>query len=193
MEKIQWHRIIVLVLVLFNISWAKASPAGQNDNTEKFDTANWQSWQQVGSAQLSVFVFDIYQSRLLTPTGVYNLGNDITPHPLALDIRYQRDISKKQLLEATYEQWVKLGFNQQQSTQWIEQLELIFPNIKEGQRLTYVTNGQTGQFVYSLKSGQQKKIGYINDESLNDAFLAIWLSPKTEYADLRRRLIGMKR
>ena len=33
----------------------------------------------------------------------------------------------------------------------------------------------------------------IDDESLNDAFLAIWLSPKTEYQTLRQQLLGMNR
>lgn len=154
-------------------------------------TAEWKYWRTVGQAQLSVLFFDIYQSRLLTPTGVYEQTDDITPHPLALSIHYQRDVSRSQLIDATEEQWEKLGYSQSRRKQWLFQLEGIFPDIKKGQRLAYVTDGQTGHFYYQ-GSGGVEQIGVIEDESLNDAFLAIWLSPQTQYPKLRNQLIGEK-
>ncbi|KHD24811.1 periplasmic protein [Vibrio caribbeanicus] len=152
----------------------------------------WNTWPAVGEAQLSVFIFDVYQSRLQTPNGTYSVDADITPHPLALSIDYQRDISQQQLLDATEDQWEEMGFDKQLSQRWIQELVTIFPNIEKGQNLTYVTDGQSGHFYFrSNEMASPARIGSITDESLNDAFLAIWLSPKTTYPKLRAQLIGL--
>ncbi|EGA70080.1 hypothetical protein VISI1226_18201 [Vibrio sinaloensis DSM 21326] len=152
---------------------------------------HWGQWPSVGQAQLSVFIFDVYQSNLKTPTGDYLQQDDVTPHPLALSIDYQRDISQRQLIDATEEQWQKLGYGDAERKHWIRQLDQIFPDIEEGQNLTYVTDGQYGQFYYTTASQTAPSmIGTVNDEALNDAFLSIWLSPKTQYPELRSQLIG---
>ncbi|GAM73555.1 hypothetical periplasmic protein [Vibrio ishigakensis] len=64
----------------------------------------WQSWPTVGSADLDFLFFDIYTSELKAPHGSYQLGDDLTPHPVALSIVYERDISKKHLLKETKKQ-----------------------------------------------------------------------------------------
>lgn len=159
--------------------------SGMLSNTE------WQQWKTVGEAQLTWFVFDIYTSRLTTPDGEYKVSADVSPHPFALEINYQRDISKQQLLDATDEQWQKLGFNQSFRQQWISNLTSLFPEIKKGDVLTYLTDGKEGVLIYR-QAGQQRHqtLGYVKDEGLNDAFLSIWLSPQTEYPQLRKQLIG---
>ena len=59
-------------------------------SSETITTSNWQQWQTVGEAQLTWFVFDIYKSRLKAPDGQYMVSNDVSPHPFALEINYQR-------------------------------------------------------------------------------------------------------
>ncbi|MGR5131879.1 chalcone isomerase family protein [Vibrio alfacsensis] len=158
------------------------------------ETKSWQHWQTVGEAQLTWFVFDIYQSRLKTPNGQYTISSDVSPHPFALEINYQRDISKQQLLDVTDEQWQKLGFTQSYRQQWISELDTMLPNIKKGDKLTYLTDGKTGQLIYR-QAGRDRyqTVGYVEDERLNDAFLSIWLSPQTEFPKLRQQLIGQVR
>jgi hypothetical protein len=134
--------------------------------------------------------FNIYHSQLLSPNGSYRLEPDISPHPLALSITYQRDISQQQLVDATLEQWQKLGYQPSVTQRWVNQLEHIFPDIQSGNNLTYVTDGVKGQFYFSPVERNHQLIGVIEDEAFNDAFLAIWLSPQTEYPRLRERLIG---
>ncbi|RBW66532.1 hypothetical protein DS893_04190 [Vibrionales bacterium C3R12] len=181
---------------------------------------NWESWKKIGEAQLSWLFFDVYKSTLYSPTGRYIQARDITPHPIALDIKYQRTISKKQLLDATEEQWNELKYPQDKQIEWLEILGTIFPNLKEGDRLVYVTDGELGKiyFIEAMSESDvirqkevaleteaiskkkiigdkkiiddKKVIGEIADEELNDAFLAIWLSPKSSYPDLRSQLIG---
>ncbi|MGI9947381.1 chalcone isomerase family protein [Vibrio hyugaensis] len=154
----------------------------------------WQQWQTVGEAQLTWFVFDVYKSTLKAPDGQYLVSNDVSPHPFALEINYQRDISKQQLLDVTDEQWQKLGFTQAYRQAWISKFDTMFPNIKKGDELTYLTDGKTGRLIYRQAGSKPYQIvGYVKDERLNDAFLSIWLSPKTEFPKLRKQLIGQVR
>jgi len=167
----------------------KVSAAGFLNEADR----NWQQWPVVGQATLSWYWLDIYSSKLRSPNGYYKQGNDISPHPIALEIRYLRDISQQQLLDATQEQWQKQGYNQVKIETWIQSLTAIFPSVKTGDKLVYVSDGETGEFIYIPLKGAQHVVGHINVESLNDAFLAIWLSPKTQYQKLREQLIGMVR
>ncbi|MEL7291777.1 MAG: chalcone isomerase family protein [Pseudomonadota bacterium] len=184
---------VVLVAAVF-LGLINSALAASVDESK----ADWRVWPKVGEAQLSMLFFDIYHSRLLSPTGQYQLEEDVTPHPLALSITYQRDISQQQLLDATIEQWQKLGYNPQQIEPWAKQLASVFPNIEEGTNLTYVTDGKTGRFYYFKNSSEgqigvsPQQIGNIDDESFNDAFVSIWLAPNTEYPKLRSQLIGSR-
>ena len=94
------------------------------------------------------------------------------------------------MVDATIEQWEKLGYSDTSS--WVTQLEDIFPDIKDGQQLTYVSDGDIGRFFFSSHSEKNQLIGSITDPQLNDAFIAIWLSPQTQYPKLRQKLIGAK-
>lgn len=182
MHRIKWGTLAGLIASSLIVS---ASVKANTASDEQ-----WQEWRKVGSAQLTYFIFDVYKSQLLTPSGDYAQGKDVSPHPLALSIEYQRDISQKQLVDATIEQWKKLGYSDTSS--WVTQLEDIFPDIKDGQQLTYVSDGDIGRFFFSSHSEKNQLIGSITDPQLNDAFLAIWLSPQTQYPKLRQELIGAK-
>jgi hypothetical protein len=153
----------------------------------------WGQWQVVGEAQLSWLFFDVYRSQLLAPQGIYEVSEDISPHPIALRIQYQRDISRQQLLDATLDQWRKMGVDKATRNQWIAKLYDIFPSVSDGQQLIYVSEGSSGKFYYLTNQKPLQLVGSIDDESLNDAFLGIWLAPNSQYPKLRAQLIGMKR
>ncbi len=182
-------RLILTTLMLLLAIKANAVGGGVSNNYDD----EWQRWPVVGQASLSWFWLDIYSSQLRSPDGKYDQSKDITPHPVALEIRYMRDISNAQLLDATEEQWQNLGFSKQQIKRWISQLSGIFPSVKMGEILAYVTDGRVGKFIYTPNGREPQILGHISDEQLNDAFLAIWLSTKTEYPKLRQQLIGMNR
>ena len=153
----------------------------------------WRHWKVVGEAQLSWLFFDVYRSQLLTPQGTYTLSSDVSPHPVALRIQYQRDISRTQLLEATLDQWEKMGVDKETRNQWIARLYDVFPDIEEGQQLIYVSDGASGYFYYLTDEKPLQAVGRINDKALNDGFLGIWLAPNSQYPKLRAQLIGMNR
>jgi hypothetical protein len=177
---------IVLLLATFS-TLPKASDIQQGNSD-----AQWQEWKMVGEADLNVLFFDIYTSRLLSPDGNYQESDDVTPHPVALQIRYERSISSKQLVDATVKQWLLLGVEPDTASQWAKRLSDLFPGVKEDDRLLYVTDGVNGEFYFSRQSEPFTLLGKIETEQFNDAFLAIWLSPNTEYPSHRLALIGKK-
>ncbi len=181
---------IVIALSLGLLGSANASTITELNH---LSDNSWQSWPLVGEAQLSWFIFDIYQSRLTTPNGEYLEKDDITPHPLALTIEYQRDISRDQLIDATQEQWEKLGINDPDSVSWLMTMKEIYPDIREGDQLSYVTDGKVGTFYHSSRFFKNRLIGKVESESLNDAFLSIWLAPNSEFKHLRDQLVGANR
>ncbi|WP_264877118.1 chalcone isomerase family protein [Vibrio agarivorans] len=176
--------------VLLTLAWSCLSVA--QPASLQPDLSAVEQWKRVGSADLDWLFFDVYQSNLFTPDGQYRLSHDVSPHPLALTIIYERSISSSQLVEATQDQWQKMGFKSSHFEDWLAQLKTIFPDVNEGDSLMYVSDGEAGVFKFK-RSGSERwiSVGKIDDENFSDAFLSIWLSSKTQYPKLRRQLIGM--
>lgn len=159
------------------------------------DKLAWLQWPAVGEASLSWLWFDIYHSQLRTPSGEYQ---GITA-PLALQIRYQRNIAAEELLDATAEQWQKLGYHNDDIRLWRQHLTAIFPTVAYGDQLVFVSNGRQGRFYFYSHNEAQSKgataasyrlLGAIHQPQLNRAFLAIWLAENSQYPQLRQQLIG---
>ncbi len=202
-------RIVLLAMVLpafiiamsafWGVTTNRALASGVNHSQtevssvdKNVETLPWHSWQKVGQARLSIFWFDIYDSALYSPSGRVANWPKVAQHPTALSITYLRDISATDFVNATEEQWQKLGFDQTQITPWIFKLKRIFPDVAEGDSLTYVSHNQRGEFWFASNAAFNL-IGEIDDADLNQAFLAIWLSPSTSYPKLRAQLLGETR
>ena len=136
----------------------------------------------VGEAKLKVLFWDVYNSSLYSKTGEYHAEQ----FPQALKINYLRDITAKDLIERTQDEWVKLGIKQQTFSQWIQLLTNIFPDIKKGDTLLLsVSENQDSDFFFN-----GKKIGKITDKTFGKNFLRIWLDKNCSYPRVRYKLIG---
>lgn len=141
-----------------------------------------QDWSPVGSSDMSWMVFKLYNITLLTQDGNYSADT----LPQALEIRYYRDIDKKDLVKATGEQWEGLGITRQQRDQWLPELLAIWPDIKENDILRFEVDASgNNQFLYN-----GNPIGGVEGKSFSQAFLDIWLSPDTSRPKLRKKLIS---
>lgn len=141
-----------------------------------------QDLTKYGEGEMSVMFWDLYKAELFGKTPSYQAGST----PIALKITYLRDINKEDLIEATLDQWIHIGFENEAIPNWATQLEQIWPDIKEGSQLIIrVYPGGSSDF-YDSKS----KIGSVADPQFGKAFLAIWLSEKTSEPKLRAQLIG---
>lgn len=151
-------------------------------------TPTWSSWPEVGHATLTWGPFDVYHSQLSTPEGHYQAAH----WPQALSIEYLRSISREELVKATDEQWDKLGLlPKARQNGWSEQAAKVWPDVSEGSQITFLADADGGQFYYRAPhSVLTEPLGPRFSADFRDAFLAIWLSPTTQYPDLRKDLIG---
>jgi len=148
----------------------------------------WGAWQQVGRATLSWGPFEVYHSQLLTPDGKYQTGK----WPQALVIEYLRSIDHQELTKATEEQWQALGIlAEAQKNGWPDAVQNTWPDVSNGSEIVFVATEKGGQF-YSQPANSvlSTPVGRPFSPAFRDAFLAIWLSPATQYADLRSKLTG---
>jgi hypothetical protein len=138
--------------------------------------------KNVGRGEISWLFMDIYQASLFSEDGQYQPGQ----YPQALTLRYQRDFSKEILLKATKHEWQKLAVDENLYPQWLQQLSSLWPEIKDGDSLTFlVSRNGHGDFYHN-----DNWLGSIESPEFSDAFLAIWLSEHTSNPKLRSQLIG---
>ena len=141
--------------------------------------------KNVGQGKMSWLFMDIYQASLFSSDGRYQPRQ----YPQALTLRYQRNISKNALLKATKQQWQKLSIAQERYQEWLPQLARLWPEIKNGDSLTFwVSKNGLGDFYHN-----DNWLGRIDDPELSDAFLSIWLSKNSSEPGLRRKLIGERK
>lgn len=143
--------------------------------------SSWFTWPTVGESTLKWGWWNIYTAELKTPTGKYVKSD---PN-VALIIRYLRDIDKSDLLLATDKQWQHLGISLQQRQQWLSVLAQQWPSVKQGDRLVFVRTTTGGRFYQ-----HRQPLGETLSIPMSNAFLAIWLSIKTDYPKLRLQLLG---
>ncbi|QIZ75680.1 chalcone isomerase family protein [Ferrimonas lipolytica] len=138
----------------------------------------------VGQTELSVLWFPVYRATLYSDDGHYG---GIEP-PLLLQLEYRRDISRQALLEHTKQEWLKLGIDKRFDVQpWIEQLQLLWPQISKGDQLVFHFGETQSSFYYN-----QRQLGHIDDANFGAAFAAIWLDEGASYPRHRLELIGAK-
>ncbi|CAM3779362.1 MULTISPECIES: chalcone isomerase family protein [Pseudoalteromonas] len=138
-------------------------------------------FKQVGQSRFEYYFWDVYDAKLATPSGQYQFGQ----HPSKLSLTYLRDFAAKDIVKATNEQWQHLGKNDLLG-KYDKELLALWPDIKEGETLSFITDEQgKGTFYHN-----DSKLGGIDDSEFADHFLAIWLSPQTSQPAMRKQLIG---
>ena len=135
----------------------------------------------VGIAEMKWLWFEIYQAKLLTPTGTYKPNQ----WPLALDLLYRRSIPAEQLIQSTMHAWERQDIDY--PVEWVSKLRDIWPDIApQDQLILYVDDDRISHFFYN-----NKFIGSLLDPLFSKAFTAIWLSKNTLRPALRNQLIGL--
>jgi len=137
----------------------------------------------IGEATFSVLFWDIYKSRLLTTTGSYPI--EASQDSLLFDINYLTDISSKDLIKRTIEQWQHIGIATDKYTMYLPILSSIWPDIKDGDSLSLLIEQDRSIFYFN-----NTYIGVINNKDFGQMFIDIWLSEKTSQPRLRRDLLG---
>ena len=163
----------------------KSGISDKNNKSDKNDKSGISDAAliQVGTADMSLLWLDIYSAKLFSIDGKYQANR----FPMTLDIQYHRDIDAIDLVDATIEQWQHLGFTEANIALYRQQLVNAWPDVKEGDRLTFrVNNPEDAAFLLNDTPYYQ-----VSNAQFPEAFLDIWLSEKTSRPELRNQLIGV--
>ena len=137
----------------------------------------------VGKTSFSVLWWDIYDVALYTPSGNYT----IQPAETLLNFTYHRAIESKQLIKETEKQWLRFNLDQKSSQQWLDGLSNIWPDIGEGDQLSFYIDSK-GAALFYLNS---IFIGSIDDANFSQSFIAIWLADSGPFPAMTRALKGI--
>lgn len=138
-------------------------------------------WPLVGEARLKVFIWEVYDSALFTPSGRWQ-GDA----PYQLSLHYLRDIPAAKLIEETEKAWQEQGRNHPKQNEWLVLLDQLWPDITEGDNLVFGLNA-SGESAFWFNGSP---IGSIDDQDFGRLFGGIWLDPDTPRPGLRAQLIG---
>lgn len=181
-KRLQMTRSFSVSLLIY-CSLLHQGGAAKPIDLPSMSTLEIQDLKLVGRAQFSVLFWDIYQSSLYTTSGDFDGAVSGT----LFKISYQRAITKQELLNKTIEQWQHLRIAEEEYLPYVPQLNTIWPDIEEGDNLTFFVEGNSSKFYFNGRI-----IGVIEGKDFAPLFLAIWLSPQTSQPQLRRSLLGIK-
>jgi hypothetical protein len=153
-------------------------------------TADWRSAltneQLIGTADFSLYGFDLYKARLWSSTAQPSWRS-----PFALELIYQRKISKEALIEASLEQIQRIAEHavyQRRSAVWTEHMRRSFVDVQRGSRITGVyLPGAGGDFYVDGRLQH-----HVADPQFAKLFFAIWLGPQSRYPEMRAQLMGLQ-
>ena len=134
-----------------------------------------------GQGAFTWFGMRIYDARLWVGDAGY-----VKDAPFALELRYARALSGIRIAEASADQIAKTGGGSSaQRATWLNQMRAVFPNVKEGSRVTGVFL-PGGAVRFHLDGAV---LGTISEPGFAQAFAGIWLSPRTTAPRLREALL----
>lgn len=186
--------VVVAMLAAGMLLWGSAEtsiantrePVADNVQTKAASHPLLAGSRLLGEASLRYWGLQIYHARLWTLPMLQ--ADQVVDHPLVLELQYQRELKGRAIAERSLSEMLRAGpIPEQQSQQWLAHMQRIFPDVKNGDRLT----GQLhpGQGISFGLNGQP--IGRVDDPEFARRFLGIWLAPTTSQPDLRLALLGL--
>lgn len=138
-----------------------------------------------GQGRLRYFGLHIYDAALWSPARLS--ANDAQNTALALELRYARTLRGPLIAERSLDEMKRVGeFSQAQGERWLEAMKRVFPDVKDGDRITGVHQPGVGAafFLNGRASGE------VRDAQFAQLFFGVWLSPRTSQPALRAALLG---
>ncbi|WP_127716800.1 chalcone isomerase family protein [Halobacteriovorax sp. HLS] len=135
-----------------------------------------------GQAKYSWFFIDVYEAKLWRIE-----GGSLFSKPLKLELKYLRDFKGRDIAQQSVKELSSMGMSEEELKIWFPKLDMIFPNVKEGDTITAYFSPASG-ITFFLNSTEE--IGRIDSLDFSRQFLNIWLGEKTSAQGLRNKLLG---
>ncbi|MDP3540786.1 MAG: chalcone isomerase family protein [Azonexus sp.] len=153
-------------------AWPFASFANTGADNPTAGLTRW------GSGEFRRFGFLVYEATLWA-------GNDPVRPPLALKLTYKRNISGKDIAEASVKEIRNLAIADEAWLKvWGEQMTRMFPDVRPGDHIIGQHLPEGARFFFN-----DRLIGSVDDTAFARAFFAIWLDANTSAPDLRAALL----
>lgn len=134
-----------------------------------------------GQGMYTYFGLKIYEAELWVGEQGYRAGA-----PFVLDLRYARKLDGAKIAAASADEMDKLGAGTPaQRKAWLARMTEIFPDVREGSRISGVYLPASGTTFYL----DGRMLASVPDPDFARAFFAIWLDPKTSAPKLRTALL----
>ena len=139
-----------------------------------------------GEGELRMYGLHIYDAKLFVgPAGLSS--KELAARPLAVDVEYARAFKGTSIAKRGREEMDGLKVaSREQTAQWQQQMEDIFPDVQPGDHVIGVFVPERGTTFYA----GDKVIGTIAGDDFARAFFAIWLDPHTSAPGLRNQLLA---
>lgn len=154
--------------------------------------ANWREAlpdaRLIGGGELRFFGFSVYSAQFWSQGEASGAPLE-QAEPFALELTYQRSISREDLVAASLKEIRRLAVKPLSSTQlagWEREMMRAFVDVRSGDRITGVYQPGEGARFYVGDTLQHQ----VADEAFARAFFSIWLDPRTRNPELRSRLLG---
>lgn len=137
--------------------------------------------RMAGQGPYTWFGLKIYDAELWVGEKGYQAGE-----PFVLELRYARKLDGIKIAEASAQQMEKIGAGTKaQRAAWLARMKEIFPDVKDGTRISGVYLAAGGARFYL----DGRALASVPDPDFARAFFAIWLDPKTSARALRGALL----
>lgn len=134
-----------------------------------------------GHGAYTYFGLKIYDAELWVGEKGYQAGA-----PFVLDLRYARKLDGRKIAEASADEMEKLGAGTPaQRKAWLARMTEIFPDVREGARISGVYLPASGTTFYL----DGRVLASVPDPEFARAFFAIWFDPRTSAPKLRAGLL----
>jgi hypothetical protein len=140
----------------------------------------------LGIRKATLLKVHVYVAALYLPAKSGDGAAIVAAQPWALDLHFVHDVDASDMEEAFRDGFKKAGADETALKPRIDQLVAMFVDFKEGQVLTFATNGAGGVDV--ALDGASK--GGIEGKDFASALLGIWLGSEPPNEDLKSGLLG---
>lgn len=144
------------------------------------DGSDWRRW---GSGEMTLFGFSLYRVTLWVAG--HAPGDSLPDAPSALQLDYQRDIARRQLVDVSVDEMRRLGASDAQLQRWRAELERVLPDVKDGETIVGVHYPGHGAAFHH--GGRAR--GKVADADFARLFFAIWLDARSRSPALRAALL----
>lgn len=168
-----FKRALAMLAMLCAVGAAMAAPAHIATHLDQARLA--------GQGAYTWFGLRIYDAELWVGQQGYQAGV-----PFVLELRYARSLDGAKIAQASADEMAKLGAGSAaQRAAWLARMKEIFPDVKEGSRISGVFLPGAGARFYL----DGKALASVPDPEFARAFFAIWLDPATSAGSLRKALL----